>query len=171
MNDHAAKSLPARQRIDLYFTSTPWGRMLMCIHVHYNNQQTKVCKSVSRRSRKFTGVKGSSTVLLLPWEAATVIPYSVLLIIQHLCFCTTSCYSCSCWKVDVGFLMCAIISLHAVQMKPRRVLMCAQMSVSKNWKIPSLCLDQGLNHHHSALNQSKAVGQPSMNPHTTDLAA
>ena len=130
MKGHAAKRLPARRRIDLYFTSTPWGRMLMCIHVHYNKQQTKVCKSVSRRSRKFVGRKGSSTVLL-PREAATVIPYSVLLIIHsHSLFSATNysaclfLYSCSCWKADVGFLMCAIISLYAVQMKVRRVLMC-----------------------------------------------
>ena len=38
----------------------------------------------------------------------------------------------------------------------------AQMSISKNWK-----MHQGLNHHHSALNQSKALGWPTMNPHTT----
>ena len=50
------------------------------------------------------------------------------------CFHAIGTRTVSCWKVDMGSLICAMTSVHAVHMKGRQGLMSLQVLTQKNWK-------------------------------------
>ena len=69
------------------------------------------------------------------------------------CFHAIGTRTVSCWKVDMGSLICAMTSVHAVRMKGRQGLMSLQVLTQKNWK-------RGLHPVTSSSQNSCPVHQP-----------